>query len=82
MRHTTISTRSSTPAASRVRRAAPRPHATARVPEDEARRLAVLAEFAALDTAPEPELDAQVRRLAQVCDAPIALLGLLDVDRQ
>ncbi len=50
--------------------------------DDEARRLMVLARYGVMDTPPERDFDALVQRVAQVCDAPIALLGLIDADRQ
>jgi len=50
--------------------------------DDEAQRLAVLAKYGVMDTPPEHDFDALVQRVAQVCDAPIALLGLIGADRQ
>ena len=54
---------------------------TPRRPPDEAQRLAALAEFGAMDTPPEHDFDVLVKRLAQVCDVPIALICLVDADR-
>jgi diguanylate cyclase (GGDEF)-like protein/PAS domain S-box-containing protein len=44
--------------------------------------LARLRELLILDTAPEPMLDQLVQWAAEVCDAPIALISLIDSDRQ
>lgn len=49
---------------------------------DEHSRLAALHGLAVLDTPCEPALDEIVRRAASACDAPIALLSLVDRDRQ
>ena len=49
---------------------------------DEARRLARLHDTGILDTAPEPAFDALVRVAATVCGTPIALLSLVDAERQ
>lgn len=46
------------------------------------RRLRALASLAILDTAPEPEFDDLVRLASSICAAPIALVSLLDEDRQ
>jgi len=54
----------------------------ARVPEEEAQRLAALAGYAVLDTPPERDLDVLLAGLAEVCEAPITLLSLVDGDRQ
>ena len=45
-------------------------------------RLARLHELSILDTAPEPLFDAFVRRAAEVCESPIALITLVDAERQ
>jgi PAS domain S-box-containing protein len=50
-------------------------------PED-TRRLAALQELAVLDTPPEPVFDAITAMAAQVCEVPIALVSLVDQDRQ
>jgi PAS domain S-box-containing protein len=50
--------------------------------EAERRRLARLRMLAVLDTGPEPVFDALVRIAAAVCGAPIALISLIDEDRQ
>ena len=58
-----------------------------RLPDDlatsgEAERLAVLARYGILDTPPEDAFDDAVALAAQLCAAPIALIGLLTSDRQ
>ena len=45
-------------------------------------RLARLHELFILDTAPEPLFDSLVRRASEVCESPIALITLVDADRQ
>ena len=45
-------------------------------------RLARLHELFILDTAPEPLFDSLVHRAAEVCESPIALITLVDADRQ
>lgn len=50
-------------------------------PREEA-RLAELMGLAILDTLPEEDYDQFVRLAAQVCDAPIALISLVDENRQ
>ena len=54
----------------------------ARLPANEARRLAVLADLAVLDSAPEDAFDRLTRLAASICEAPIALVSLVDRDRQ
>ena len=51
-------------------------------PIDEAARLAVLADTGILDTPPEPRFDAIVELLRTICKVPIALVSLVDADRQ
>jgi len=48
----------------------------------EADRLASLASYHVLDTAPNDAFDALTRLAAAVCQAPTAIIGLLDDDRQ
>lgn len=48
----------------------------------EAKRIAVLHSYGILDTPPEPELDRLTRLLAHLCESPIALVSLIDRDRQ
>jgi PAS domain S-box-containing protein len=49
---------------------------------NEARRLEVLWQYDLLDTPPEVELDEIASIAAQLCNAPIALISLIDEDRQ
>ncbi len=60
----------------------PRLFVVAQEPEDEAQRMAALASYAVLDTPPEQDFDALLTGLAEVCDAPITLLSLVDGQRQ
>jgi diguanylate cyclase (GGDEF)-like protein len=48
----------------------------------DAARLKALHSYSILDTPPDPELDALVKLAAAVCDTPIALVSLVDRDRQ
>ncbi len=50
-------------------------------PEQE-RRLAALQRYGILDTAPEKDYDEIVKLVAMICDAPIAVVNLIDADRQ
>jgi GAF domain-containing protein len=52
------------------------------LPADEARRLARLRALDALDTEAEPVFDALAKAAALVAGAPIALVSLVDADRQ
>jgi signal transduction histidine kinase len=52
------------------------------VPLREHARLAELVSYAILDTAPEAVFEQLVRLAATVLDAPMAMLGFLDADRQ
>ena len=45
-------------------------------------RLAVLRSYDVLDTGPEPEFDDIVMLARQICDVPMALISLVDADRQ
>lgn len=49
---------------------------------DEAARLDALQQLHVLDTAPEPVFDDLVWTAARLCDTPIALVTLIDADRQ
>lgn len=49
---------------------------------DEADRLARLRELVILDSAPEAVFDAIARMASEVCGAPIALISLIDAERQ
>ncbi|MEZ4448227.1 MAG: protein kinase [Nannocystaceae bacterium] len=52
------------------------------VPEREHERLAALRRHAILDTPAEGDFDALVHAAAELCGAPIALVSLIDEDRQ
>ena len=49
---------------------------------DEARRLAALRALGVLDTLPESAFDTITRTAAQLCGVPIALISLIDAQRQ
>ncbi|BEU95669.1 PAS domain S-box protein [Acidovorax sp. DW039] len=49
---------------------------------DELQRLAALRDLLVLDTPPEPLFDSITRMAAQVCGVPIALISLVDENRQ
>ena len=51
-------------------------------PDPESSRLAALRRYRILDTAPEPAFDDVVRMAAELFDAPIALISLIDEKRQ
>lgn len=55
---------------------------TPATPADEAGRLLCLRTLAVLDTPPDPALDAITQALAGMLDCPIALVSLVDADRQ
>ncbi|MGV3722726.1 MAG: PAS domain S-box protein [Actinomycetota bacterium] len=50
--------------------------------ENETARLAALERYRILDSDPEPEFDDLARLAATICGAPIALVSLIDRDRQ
>src|SRR6516165_832742 len=52
------------------------------LPENETERLAALRGLAILDTPPEPAYDELSALAAYVCQTPIALISLVDADRQ
>lgn len=54
----------------------------ARTPLDERERLAALAAFEVLDTGAEASFDAITELVASMLDVPIALVSLVDADRQ
>jgi len=54
----------------------------ASLPADEAKRLLSLASLQILDTAPDPRFDSLVRLAADLYDVPIAMVSLVDEDRQ
>jgi GAF domain-containing protein len=51
-------------------------------PTDEAERLANLYQYQILDTPAEQAFDDLVALAAQICDAPVALISLVDENRQ
>jgi PAS domain S-box-containing protein len=51
-------------------------------PGDEKRRLAALGQYGLLDTAPERALDELTGLAAHICGTPVALISLVDSDRQ
>ena len=52
------------------------------VPDNESGRLAALASYSIMDTLPEIELDEITLLASEICQAPIALISLLDEQRQ
>jgi PAS domain S-box-containing protein len=52
------------------------------LPPDESARLATLLSFDILDTPAEAEFDDLTRLASQICETPIALISLIDADRQ
>ncbi len=52
------------------------------LPRDEPERLAALDDYRLLGSEPEPLLDGIVRAAAEVCGTPIALISLIDRERQ
>ncbi len=52
------------------------------VPENELERLAALESYAILDTAPDASLDSLTALVAQLLDMPVALVSLVDLERQ
>jgi signal transduction histidine kinase/ActR/RegA family two-component response regulator len=54
----------------------------ARLPPDEPQRLEALRQTGVLDTDPEESFDQLTSLAAQICGAPIALISLVDEDRQ
>ncbi len=52
------------------------------IPDNEAERLARLRELVVLDSAPEPVFDNIAALASSVCGVPIALLSLIDAERQ
>src|SRR5687768_16598974 len=55
---------------------------SAAIPADEQERLQALRDYQILDTAPEDDYDDLTLLASQVCGAPMALVSLLDGDRQ
>ena len=54
----------------------------ARIPEFEAERIAALKAYAVLDTPAERRFDDLTELVAHLCDVPIAVVSLVDTDRQ
>jgi GAF domain-containing protein len=50
--------------------------------QDEKKRLEALWQYAVLDTPPEEAFDNLTALAAQICEAPIALISLVDENRQ
>lgn len=52
------------------------------LPANESARLEALRNYGILDTVPEPSYDDIAQLAAEICDAPIALVSIIDSDRQ
>lgn len=55
---------------------------SAPIPQNEKKRLKVLWQYEVLDTVPEEVFDDLTELAARICEAPIALISLVDEDRQ
>lgn len=55
---------------------------SAKIPKNEEERLKVLDKYKILDTLPEEDYDAIAKIASGICDSPIALISLIDKDRQ
>ncbi len=60
----------------------PNRHASTRPPQDEATRIETLRALSILDTAPEERFDRLTRLAKRLFDVPMALVSLVDADRQ
>jgi len=59
-----------------------KPHRSPPAPANEAQRLKVLWQYDVLDTVPEEIFDDLTELAARICEAPIALISLVDENRQ
>src|SRR2546426_9672551 len=78
-------TRRSAPPASQRRvkvQWSPATHFKVPIPKDETERLADLRSYQILDTPPEPAFDDITALAAHICQSPIALITLIDSNRQ
>src|SRR5437899_2925357 len=55
---------------------------SAPIPKDEKKRLRVLWQYDVLDTVPEEVFDDLTELAGRICEAPIAMITLVDEDRQ
>lgn len=55
---------------------------TAPLPDNEQERLKALHSYGVLDTEPEAEFDGMVQLASSICESPIAVISLVDSDRQ
>ena len=52
------------------------------IPQNEEERLRILDSYKILDTLPEEDYDALAKIASAICNTPIALISLIDEDRQ
>jgi len=55
---------------------------SANIPQNEEKRLRILDSYKILDTLPEEDYDAIAKIASGICDTPIALISLIDKERQ